>query len=53
MNEIGWPQDGAFMTLLSTVGHRFDEKGGRMVIPRPVILRIDLGSSLSVLIFEL
>ena len=53
MNEIGWPQDGAFMTLLATVGHHFDEKDGRMVMRRPRIIRVELGSSLSVLIFEL
>ena len=52
MNEIGWPQDGAFTTLLSTVGYYFDEKDGRMVIRRAGLWS-DPGSGLSVLIFEL
>ena len=52
MNEIGWPQDGAFVTLLSTVGYYFDEKGSRMVI-RMAGSGSDPASGLSVLILEL
>ena len=52
MDAIGWPQDGAFTTLLSTVGHYFDEKDGRMATRKPEIW-FGHGSSLSVLIFEL
>ena len=30
-NRIGWPRDGTFLTLLSTVGYDFHEKNGLMV----------------------
>ena len=52
MDEIGWPQDGAFKSLLSTVCYHFDEKDGRMVI-RDSQAWADPGASLSVLILEL
>ena len=50
MNEIGWQQDGAFTTLLSTMGYRFDEKDGR-VVTRKSPERA--ASALSLLICEL
>ena len=54
MDEIGWPQDGAFTTLLSTMGHYFDETDGRMVIRGLGVWSAPVpGSSVSVLIFEL
>ena len=50
MDAIGWPQDGAFTTLLSTVGYYFNEKDGRIVIQK----RSEwAASALSVLICEL
>ena len=50
MNGIGWPQDGVFMTLLSTLGYRFYERDGLTVIQKwPEYAE----SALSVLICEL
>ena len=31
MNEIGWPQDGTFVTLISTMGYHFCKRDGRVV----------------------
>ena len=52
MNSIGWPRDGEFVKLLSTLDYRFyNLGGGRLVITR----RYDVQAvfALSLLIFEL
>ena len=50
MDEIGWPQDGTFVTLLLTFGYRFHEKDGRIVTHRPWTWTAE---ALSILILEL
>ena len=51
MNEIGWPQGGTFVTLLSTVNYHFYEKDGRMTTTRRWGTKV--APALSVLISEL
>ena len=50
LNTVGWPKDGIFITLLSTVGYYFREKGGRIATVKP---DNHVGRALSVLIFEM
>ena len=51
MNKIGWPQDGTFVTLLSTMGYHFRERDGRVVTREWDEFQVAL--VLSLLIFEL
>ena len=47
---IGWPQDGMFTILLSSLGHNFNEKKGRMVALKG---SQEIGVALNLLIFNL
>ena len=50
MDEVGWPLDGAFSTLLSSVGRSLRQETGRMRIWRD---REDISRALAVLISDL
>ena len=51
MNMVGWTQDGVFSSLLSDMGHRFEEEKGRMVTERLYSWRF--APALTLIIFEL
>ena len=50
MNNVGWPQDGTFMALLSNVDYRFNEEDGRTITRK---YSKEVAPVLSLLIFEL
>ena len=50
MDYIGWPRHGAFVTLLSTMGHRFHKRGSPGFALRDPS---QAAQTLTILIFEL